>query len=133
MLILGLRLNFFDAVQVIELPYRASGAPPARRGLESLDGVVAWVDGHHTWLPNLTSSGVPAVNCGGDWNPSEKLAVVAVNMASLLDLAVSHCRELSIPRLKFIGEKVSNCEGRIKLVEALESLSAPCGIEAGFF
>ncbi|MGC6467521.1 MAG: helix-turn-helix domain-containing protein [Akkermansiaceae bacterium] len=122
----------FGGVQVIEMPFQTSGARPMKRGMESLDGIVTWADGRQKWIKEVSEAGVPIVNCGGDWEPSEKLGAVAVQMVSLLELAVSHCRDLSIPRLKFFGQLVSSSEGRIKFVEALAGRAAPFGIETGF-
>lgn len=118
----------FGGVQVIEMPFQTSGARPMKRGMESLDGIVTWADGRQKWIKEVSEAGVPIVNCGGDWEPSEKLGAVAVQMVSLLELAVSHCRDLSIPRLKFFGQLVSSSEGRIKFVEALAGRAAPFGI-----
>ena len=116
-------------VQVIEIPFRSSGARPVRKGMESIDGIVTWADGRQAWIKEVSECGVPIVNCGGDWEPSKNLGAVAVQMTSLLDLAVSHCLELSISRLKFFGQIVSTSKGRLKFVEALTKASAPHGIE----
>lgn len=119
-------------VQIIEMPFQTSGARPMKKGMESLDGIVTWADTRQTWLSDVSESGVPIVNCGGDWVPAERLGAVAVQMGSLLELAVSHCRDLSIPRLKFFGQIVSSSEGRMRLVEALAEKTDPFGIETGF-
>jgi LacI family transcriptional regulator len=119
-------------VQIIEMPFQTSGARPMKKGMESLDGIVTWADTQQKWLGEVSKAGVPIVNCGGDWEPSKRLAAVAVEMISLLELAVSHCRDLSIPRLKFFGQIVSSSEGRMKFVEALAAKAEPFGIQTGF-
>ncbi len=119
-------------VQVLALRSSHSGAPPARRGLEALDGVVAWSDRRHRWLPELAGKGVPVVNCGSDWLPSDGIATVAVDMGTVLDLAVAHCVELSIPRLKFFGQIVPDAKLRMGVVAALAGRAAAFGIQTGF-
>lgn len=119
-------------VQVIEMPFRTSGARPVKHGMESLDGIVTWADQGKVWIKDISEAGVPVVNCGGDWEPTERLGAVAVQMSSLLELAVAHCRELSISRLKFLGQIVSSSEGRMRFVDALAEKAGTFGIETGF-
>jgi LacI family transcriptional regulator len=115
--------------RVIELPYRASGAIPARYGMESLDGVVAWVDRKHSWLEEMASAGIPVVNCGGDWNGTAGIGSVAVKMATVLDLAIEHLISLGLPKIYFFGHRVSGCKHRLGFVDAIRQRVSALGIE----
>ena len=135
---LGIRRGVLSAVdragdwQVVELPYRPSGATPARSGLESLDGVVAWVDRRHKWLGELAGTGVPIVNCGGDWDSTDGVATIAVDMGSVLDMAIRHITDLGISRLWFFGHRVSQSDPRLAMMEAIRRRATPFGIGTGY-
>ena len=105
---------------MLDLPPRESGEAPAESGLECVDGIIAWVDRRHGWLPELAASGVPVVNCGGDWVEDKHIGVVAVELSSVLDRAISHFADLHLRHLAFFGHEVGGSPSRLALVKALD-------------
>lgn len=115
--------------QVIQLPVHPTGRIPVKRGMRSLGGVVAWVDGKQRWMRDLAEAGIPVVNCGGDWRDVEGIGSVVVDLPSVLHLAVEHFQELSLKKVYYFGHKVSSDSRRQGALKVFRKIAAGVGIE----
>lgn len=115
--------------QILQLPVHPSGKIPVRTGMESLDGVIAWTDRKHAWMEDLPRWGVPAVNCGGDWNGEPGIGTVVVRLRSALQLAVRHFQDLSLRKIYFFGHRITSDPQRAQAMRALTEVASSAGME----
>ncbi len=119
--------------QVLQLPVHESGRIPVKCGMETLDGVLAWVDRENEWVRELADAGVPVANCGGDWRGEDGIGTVSVELPSVLRMVVRHFHELSLTDIRYFSHDLSSNSNQATLLPALRKLAEPCGMEVGYF
>jgi len=114
--------------RLVELPYHEDGRPPARTGLEALDGVIAWVGAEAEWLVRLASCGVPVVNCGGGFRDVPGISVMGTDGSSGLALALEHFVSLGLSEVALFAP-VSHADRVDRTLEALRGRAESCSIK----
>jgi LacI family transcriptional regulator len=120
------------AWQVVELQFFTKDATGPRDGFETLDGLISWVDRGCEWVAALAAKGIPVVNCGGGWQDVPGVATIAVEMDSVLDLAIRHFVDLQIRRIFFFGHRIASSPLHQDLIERLKQRASRLGVEVGF-
>jgi len=126
-------LERFGGWQVLQLPVHESGRIPVKCGMETLDGVIAWVDRKHKWMRELSTAGVPVVNCGGDWRGEEGIGTVSVDLPSVLGMVLDHFGELSLTEIRYFSHNIWGNPAREALLDQFRELAEARGMEVGHF
>ena len=119
--------------QIVELPRYEIGQSPLPERKFQLDGAIVWAEPRDSYVLELVKRGVPVVNCGMEWDATDRVMRVHLSYEDLHQEALRHFGALGLRRAVILGHSLHQRPATNEVLQSFVKLATQAGLEASMW